>query len=1193
MFESAKGYPNTDGFIWKALPGHKGKGSRKFSCIEADCKAEKHIFKTKHDLRKKVNKKNPNHPITVKYTRNHSCKSEPNSENVSVSSYYLALYTKKEAIGSEDDIINTDSESINSERNENERTSTSTLGPNAFEQSEGEPNATNEDQNTESPVSLTEQQFAEIPDLCEDSNDPNDNSLTDSISDQVLQAWSPSNTQEVSPEIEKETTHFQLDKEGNRNESENQSQYSEASLLNCYICSFVTKCKEEYSDHTLLSHGKRCSNCDYGTTTDNLLKKHKQLPHDKCCIVCDYSTTTDEMLKYHDIQRHRAQTSMEQQPIADEEQQHSMEQLGTVYDILTRSNSRKRRVDENDSLQFKNLKRVRVCEASPEPMFEAADDGGTNDQEEEASLLDCSQSKAEDDTQDTHGRSDDPTENGQERVQTKHVEKFDNSFDNNDGNVAFVIKSYSLSKKPTSDRKIYNWGCSQSQRGKTTLYPCSGYFACDNCEEKSSTHGSCTTCKVQLRLRDCQARKYIYFCDNLCRREAYKECCESESHKKLVILYLGKHTCVPVKRITEKNKSYKFKKVETEGDILENINILVEHESPDFAIEKVEKAPSGIDGNHYYLLDNKENLELKEMIRDGRKWQTFTQTTNKAFANIFGETNVKKVRKYKCSDQFFCYNQKCPFKKRFEIMNQVNWITEEDGIRKCISCTDRMEMIKCDAEKFTAKSDDKRYILIKHVGKHKCLHKTVLETRILEEIEEFFCTNPTATRSEAILHHLVSKINFGSTQDVIDLVAVSLNIWELNNLKQKGLKRLNPHGSKLEAIKHLKSKLNDIGNPFNIVLKIFEDVYICDICEFISEKSEHEDCVKFCANCSMAPMEHVGPSVFVSSRDSLDTLRELRSNGSLATEACCLDHQPSRLRAFNTFAAYCYDLDLRRMCPLFAAVMINEKELSVYHCLDVVDRCLEEEFGTGEVFDPNLIIADEATAIKNAVSRKLGVEKVEKQYGTCQLHYMMSILQHSSFVIGNKKEIWQYMKLSEHLMKAETPELYDLFKKELLEFISKTEQRHSHLYNWLEFYDSRKIGWSKAFRNPELPKTNKGESGNAHYSAVTHLTGLPLDLGVKAIIAEMHVYAGCKRGIKTGQYKGGNGPTRATMDEKLTTEIFERISKAPLTHRDSAIFMNDILDKIGLKEKSVDEASLEEITDEECSEVERPVEKSR
>ena len=48
-----------------------------------------------------------------------------------------------------------------------------------------------------------------------------------------------------------------------------------------------------------------------------------------------------------------------------------------------------------------------------------------------------------------------------------------------------------------------------------------------------------------------------------------------------------------------------------------------------------------------------------------------------------------------------------------------------------------------------------------------------------------------------------------------------------------------------------------------------------------------------------------------------------------------------------------------------------------------------------------------------------------------------------------------------------------------------------------------------------------GEAGNAHYSAVTHLTGLPLDLGVKCMIAEYHVYAGCRRGIVNGQYRGG------------------------------------------------------------------------
>ena len=161
-------------------------------------------------------------------------------------------------------------------------------------------------------------------------------------------------------------------------------------------------------------------------------------------------------------------------------------------------------------------------------------------------------------------------------------------------------------------------------------------------------------------------------------------------------------------------------------------------------------------------------------------------------------------------------------------------------------------------------------------------------------------------------------------------------------------------------------------------------------------------------------------------------------------------------------------------------------------------------------------------------------------------------------------------------MNAETPKVYDLFKKELLEFISQTEQRHAHLYNWLEFYDQRRTGWAKAFRNPELPKTNKGESGNSRYSAVTHLTGLPLDLGVKCTVAEMHVYAGCRREITTGQYKGGNGPTQVNMNAKLVQETFNRISNTPLTSRDSVEFVADVLVKIGLKE-NVDVTENEEV----------------
>ena len=62
---------------------------------------------------------------------------------------------------------------------------------------------------------------------------------------------------------------------------------------------------------------------------------------------------------------------------------------------------------------------------------------------------------------------------------------------------------------------------------------------------------------------------------------------------------------------------------------------------------------------------------MKLIIRDGRKWQKFTQTSNQSFSNVFGEVTAKKVRKYRCSNQFFCFNQNCPFKKRFDLVNQV------------------------------------------------------------------------------------------------------------------------------------------------------------------------------------------------------------------------------------------------------------------------------------------------------------------------------------------------------------------------------------------------------------------------------------------------------------------------------------------------------------------------------------------
>ena len=693
-----------------------------------------------------------------------------------------------------------------------------------------------------------------------------------------------------------------------------------------------------------------CYICSFKTNCSVGFENHMRSSHNKLCTLCDYATTSETLMQEHDKSHHN------------------------VTDKDTH--------DKEKSISSDAAKEVE------KEVLEYGSEEEDSDIEEACEL-----------TKETEKIETNLFKNSEFEV-SNMMEKDLSELDENNGNVAFIINKYKSKKKPTFSRKVVNWKPAQTQRYKTTMYSCLGYFECDKCEKNSRMFKICSVCNIPFTHKICNAKKYVYFCENKCTREIYRACCdETPCESKLVILYSNKHTCI-TSLLNDNQKSLKFKQVETMEDIIENIAGCKENNKFDF--ENVVRVPSDIDGNKIYVLENSEERELIEIIRDGRKWQIFTQTTSQALANVLGEYKSKKMRKYKCSVQYFCFYEECPFKKRFEIVNQVNW-NLEDGKRRCVSCSEEMESIECTASKFVAMSANKKFVLIKHIGDHKYLPKSTLETQILEEIEEFFVRNPTATRSEAIVHHLVSKINFGSKQDVIDLVSVSLNIWELNNCKQKGIKRLNPHGSKMEAIRHLKKKLEDIGNPFDIILKVFDDVFICQSCLFISEQTETKDCVKFCVACSMIPMEHVGPAVFISSRESLATLRELQVNGSLETEACCLDHQPSRLRAFTTFAAYVYDLDLRRMCPLFASVMTKETELAVYHCLDVVDRCMAEQFDKNTKFDPNMLIADEASAIKNAVERKLGSEKFQKQYGTCQLHYKGSALQHCSFAIGDKK----------------------------------------------------------------------------------------------------------------------------------------------------------------------------------------------
>ena len=144
---------------------------------------------------------------------------------------------------------------------------------------------------------------------------------------------------------------------------------------------------------------------------------------------------------------------------------------------------------------------------------------------------------------------------------------------------------------------------------------------------KAKVMTDCTNCERPLKHKKCGAKKYVYFCTNRCVREAYRNCCNTENtDRKLVILYLGQHNCISMDKIETNKTTQRFKAVKTNADIMENLNKVIEKTNENFSVVCVERIPNDIDKNVYYVMENNQNKNLKEIIRDGHKWQTFTQT---------------------------------------------------------------------------------------------------------------------------------------------------------------------------------------------------------------------------------------------------------------------------------------------------------------------------------------------------------------------------------------------------------------------------------------------------------------------------------------------------------------------------------------------------------------------------------------
>ena len=296
--------------------------------------------------------------------------------------------------------------------------------------------------------------------------------------------------------------------------------------------------------------------------------------------------------------------------------------------------------------------------------------------------------------------------------------------ENVDSGIAYLIPNTTV--KPRISRKIFQWGPNQPGKKGLSSYKCIGVsFFCPLCKITCpSSLNKCTSCLGPIKEKQCGSSKYMFVCEGKCNRKIWPNtCCDIEGQK-LVILYPTAHTC--------EQKSL-FHPVSSEEDLLHNLKVFNESESNKFEIIQATKLPSNIDGNKLYLMKIENGKNDDDMIKDGRRYKKSMKTKSSIINEIFGKNMDKRTRLYKCRGTMYCFNNDCPFLRRFDSINQVQFDMKSSGEKHCVSCGEPMLILNCDARKYVVKDD--QFILVKHEGTHDCPAASMYEIDIVHEIE--------------------------------------------------------------------------------------------------------------------------------------------------------------------------------------------------------------------------------------------------------------------------------------------------------------------------------------------------------------------------------------------------------------------------------------------------------------------------
>ena len=502
----------------------------------------------------------------------------------------------------------------------------------------------------------------------------------------------------------------------------------------------------------------------------------------------------------------------------------------------------------------------------------------------------------------------------------------------------------------------------------------------------------------------------------------------------------------------------------------------------DVPIIQAKELPEGIDGLVAFEMKDMPTENLKNALKDGRKWNKDCPSKWKGH---------KRVRYANCKGSYVCQFSDCPYMLEYGVTNTTQF--DHAHGYKCKACGVAGKYVACDAQRYV--SYGSKSVKIFHCGNHIC-QVSMKTSGNMTKVKELIKNNPKIKPAE-----VQSSIILSAFQENLEWATVEkeargiLNKKKISNIKETMKDTVQPCGHNFEAVVNFKEYC-DKKDRFYIYK--------------INDRRGNPDQPSF---------------VFKTSAEKLKiaVAMDRSSNGFLNEKFCFVDGKHNRCRGFTTLTASVYHPLLQKQIPIAIMDAEGDNTENVELFWNLLNEAISK-ISEKKSFNPVGWCTDMSGALISGICNVFG-EDCKTRIKSCEFHFKDQRNKRARR-LGGAAELFKG--LCNSILNATTETAYNPAMETLNAFINADPDRE-FLKTWISWWNDRRGFIFRAFAPTNAPRMNQAEVIHAGWAHRDQPKLSLLDV-CQANIRDSLLLGLQLRSLHAGSAIKGKGPT--FMDHK-------------------------------------------------------------